>query len=108
MSLNDTHFTWPGFDAGDPAQRTLHGWLVLDVQHQASIAAELLDTAQAMMNGAAAGVGGTGNGYEFDFEPDGLRLEGLYPGEDTAAVTLPYPLVVTALQAWLKHIDSVA
>jgi len=104
--VNDQNFTWPGFDSADPCHSILHGWLVLDIQDQPDIAQELLDQMQVLRGGGVRPPGGSGNGYEFDFLAEGLRLACLYPDEGLSPVTVPYPLVQTALQAWLDHLSA--
>ena len=104
--MNDKTFTWPGFNADDAGHRTLQGWLVLDVQHQPDLVVELLAQIGRVRAGEVNPLGGSGNGYEFDFLDDGLLLACLYPGDELSPVTVPYPLLETALQAWLNHISG--
>jgi hypothetical protein len=104
--MNDQSFTWPGFDSGNPTHSTLHGWLVLDIQDQPDLVLELLAQLHGLQRGGDRPPGGSGNGYEFDFLTDGLRLACLYPGDELSPVTLPYALVETALKAWLDHLSG--
>ncbi|MDH5178960.1 MAG: hypothetical protein OEZ39_07760 [Gammaproteobacteria bacterium] len=96
-------FVWNGYEASNPAHRTLHGFLVLDVQYDAELAAEILTGIQAFRRGDNMEYEGSGNGYEFECRPEGFYIDCLYEGDDLTPVLIDYLTVETALGEWYAY-----
>lgn len=100
--MNQEPFTWNGYDAKSDAHRTLHGFLVLDVQYSSRHAEEILAEISAYLNGDTEEVSGSGNGYEYECHKDGLYLESLYDDPDTP-ITVGYETALQALREWADY-----
>ncbi len=100
--MNSETFRWSGYD-DSPAHQALQGFLVLDVQHSATQAEELITGIRHYTTGKIEEFSGCGNGYEFECCPEGFLLECLYPGDNLTPATLPFPLVLTALEEWAAY-----
>ncbi|MAY15697.1 MAG: hypothetical protein CMI06_10200 [Oceanospirillaceae bacterium] len=100
--MSTENFRWSSYDAS-PAHQALQGFLVLDVQHSATQAEELITGIRRYTTGKIKEFSGCGNGYEFECNAEGFLLDCLYPGDNLTPVTLPFPLVLTALEEWAAY-----
>ncbi|XOF33136.1 MAG: hypothetical protein ACL93V_14130 [Candidatus Electrothrix sp. YB6] len=96
-------FSWSGYTNNDPGHQTLHGFLTLDVQNSPEYALELITNIQAYLNDGKEQCEGTGNGYVFECQPEGLFLDCLYEGDELTPVIVDYQVVLEALKEWITY-----
>ena len=96
-------FTWSNFDQTSPKHQALHGFLVLDVQYSSKHANEIRAGIKAYRSKQRNAFEGSGNGYEFECQPQGFYLNGLYEGDPLTPVTIDYPTTEQALSEWADY-----
>ena len=97
---------WPGFDPNQPDHQALLAFLRLDIQNSQATAKAVCTGVTQYLNQERETFGGSANAFDFECEPEGLRLESLYAeGDAVEAVHVAYPEVLRALNAWMERND---
>lgn len=98
--MSEITFTWQGYDEKLAAHRALQDFLLLDVQYSSQHADELRAAIEEYSLGSRKEYEGSGNGYEFECQPDGLLIECLYEGDANTPVVIDYPTILQVLADW--------
>ena len=97
----DKPFQWPGKRAGDPAHDTLAAFLVMDIQHNADWAQELMDRCEQVIAGEIPSWERIGNAYRLELTAKGALIEDLFD-DDYPIQTIALDDFRNAVAAWIK------
>ena len=104
--MADKPFQWPGQRDGDPAHNMLTAFLVMDIQHNAEWAQELLDRINQVKCGKYPDWERIGNAYRLELNAKEALIEDLVD-EESPVQAVAIEDFRCAVEAWTTEIAKI-